>query len=85
MYEVLSGKPAFSAQYGIDYLNKHLSGYPPRLKEVDRDLDFPTYSKTLSASVFKNHLEIDTRRARLSRLISKGEGRAHSQNPIAAS
>ena len=41
MYEVLSGKPAFSAQYGIDYLNKHLSGYPPRLKEVDRDLDFP--------------------------------------------
>ncbi len=34
MYEVLSGKPAFTAQYGIDYLNKHVHEYPPRMKQV---------------------------------------------------
>jgi tetratricopeptide (TPR) repeat protein len=41
MYEVLSGKPAFSAEYGMDYLNKHVSIYPERMRDVSTAIKFP--------------------------------------------
>lgn len=36
MYEVLSGQPAFSAEYGLDYLNKHLTEKPRPISEVNQ-------------------------------------------------
>lgn len=41
MYEVLAGKPAFSAQYGLDYLHKHLSEKPKPIAEVYPQADLP--------------------------------------------
>jgi serine/threonine protein kinase len=35
MYEVLAGKPAYTADYGLDYLNKHLNEKPKKLSEVN--------------------------------------------------
>jgi serine/threonine protein kinase/lipopolysaccharide biosynthesis regulator YciM len=41
MYEVLSGKLAFSADYGVAYLREHLTTYPPAMKEVYKGAGFP--------------------------------------------
>ena len=41
MYEVLAGKPAFSAQYGLDYLHKHLSEKPKPIEEIYPQADLP--------------------------------------------
>jgi tetratricopeptide (TPR) repeat protein len=41
MYEVLSGKPAYVAQFGFDYLNKHLNETPARISEVTPNAKFP--------------------------------------------
>ena len=41
MYEVLTGQQAFTAQYGMDYLNKHVSVYPQRMQEIRKDARFP--------------------------------------------
>lgn len=42
MYEVLAGVPAFSAKFGVDYMNKHLKDYPPKFKELDAKMVLPT-------------------------------------------
>jgi tRNA A-37 threonylcarbamoyl transferase component Bud32/tetratricopeptide (TPR) repeat protein len=41
MYEALTGKSAFSAQYGIDYLQLHASDYPARMRDVASGGKFP--------------------------------------------
>lgn len=41
MYEVLAGQPAFTAAYGMDYLNKHLSERPPNISDVNLREKFP--------------------------------------------
>jgi hypothetical protein len=41
MYEVLAGRPAFSAEYGLDYLNKHLSEKPKSISEVNESGKVP--------------------------------------------
>lgn len=40
MFEVLTGQPAFNAQYGIEFLNKHLNTNAPRLSELMPNIDF---------------------------------------------
>jgi tetratricopeptide (TPR) repeat protein/tRNA A-37 threonylcarbamoyl transferase component Bud32 len=42
MYEVLSGKPPFSAQFGLDYMNKHLSDKPVPISQVNSINKFPS-------------------------------------------
>jgi serine/threonine protein kinase len=34
MYEVLSGKPPFSAQFGLEYMSKHVSDTPPPFSQL---------------------------------------------------
>ena len=41
MYEVLAGKPAFTAAYGMDYLNKHLTETPQSLSDINFRDKFP--------------------------------------------
>jgi hypothetical protein len=41
MYEVLSGKPAFSATYGMDYLDKHLNSTPLPMKTAAPEAKVP--------------------------------------------
>lgn len=41
MYETLTGKPVFSAQYGIDYLNMHVSSKPPTMKKSSPRIKVP--------------------------------------------
>jgi hypothetical protein len=50
MYEVMAGRPAFSAQYGVDYLNKHLSERPESISAVNQREKFP---KALEDIVYK--------------------------------
>lgn len=38
MYEVLSGKPPFSAQFGMEYMNKHLSEVPVAISQLNASL-----------------------------------------------
>lgn len=33
MYEVLTGKPPFSAQFGLEYMSKHVSDLPPAISQ----------------------------------------------------
>lgn len=41
MYEVLSSKPAFSAEHGLDYAGKHFAATPARIKITAPLADFP--------------------------------------------
>jgi tetratricopeptide (TPR) repeat protein len=41
MYEVLTGKTAFAAKHGMDYLNEHVNNYPPAMKKVKAAARFP--------------------------------------------
>jgi tetratricopeptide (TPR) repeat protein len=50
MYEVLTLKPPFRAEYGMEYVVKHISDTPPRLKDATPEADFPA---SLEDLVFK--------------------------------
>lgn len=41
MYEVLSSRPPFEAEYGFAYINQHLSVTPQRIRVVAPGADFP--------------------------------------------
>lgn len=41
MYEVLGGKPAFIAQFGMEYLNKHVTETPQSLTKQNQELKVP--------------------------------------------
>jgi serine/threonine protein kinase/Flp pilus assembly protein TadD len=52
MYEVLSGKPVFSAQFGMEYMSKHLSETPKSISQV-QEAPGPPIPPALEAVVFK--------------------------------
>lgn len=41
MYEAITNKPAFSARFGPEYMNLHISTMPLPLKKLDKTLDLP--------------------------------------------
>ena len=41
MYEVLGGRPAFSAKFGMEYLNKHVTETPRSLTKYNQELKVP--------------------------------------------
>lgn len=41
MYEVLTGKPPFSAQFGMEYMSKHLSDKPAPISQINVLVKFP--------------------------------------------
>jgi tetratricopeptide (TPR) repeat protein len=41
MYEVLGGKPAFSAKFGMEYMNKHVTETPQSLTKYNQELKLP--------------------------------------------
>jgi serine/threonine protein kinase len=50
MYEVLTGRPAFSAKCAMDYLHEHFTKKPARVSAVNAELKLP---KGLEEIVFK--------------------------------
>ncbi|MBX9688142.1 MAG: protein kinase [Candidatus Obscuribacterales bacterium] len=47
MYEALCGKQAFNADYGLDYLNKHMSFTPLKMREVEPLVGLPSSMEDL--------------------------------------
>lgn len=41
MYEVLTGRPPFKAQFGMDYMSKHVCDKPARISEANPGVNFP--------------------------------------------
>ncbi len=41
MYETLAGQPPFTAQFGLEYMSKHVSDRPPAISKTNATVKFP--------------------------------------------